>query len=185
MWWLIVIGIVVIAILWTIIIYNKIVKLDILSKNAWSDIDVILKKRHNLIPNLVEAVKGYAAHEKETLERVIKARQMAVNVSSDDIEKRIKAENKLTQSLRSIMAIAESYPELKANQQFAKIMEELKEIESEIEGARRYYNAVVRDYNTKIKVFPNMFIASIIKAKEKPFYEIEMEGYRETPEVKF
>jgi len=174
---------VVILFLIAVSIYNSLVRLRVLVKNAFSDIDVQLKKRHDLIPNLVETVKGYATHERETLENVIKARQMALSASGPD--DKIKAENMLTQALRQLFAVVENYPNLKANENFLMLQRELSTIEEAIQNARRYYNAVVRDYNTRLMVFPSNIVASIFGFKPESFFEVAEEREREVPQVKF
>ena len=162
--------------------YNKLISLKVLVENAWSDVDVHLKRRADLVPNLVEVVKGYASHERQTLEAVIKARN-AVIVATDP-EKRIEAENILTQALRQLFALAEAYPQLRANENFLSLQTQLYNIEEDILKARRYYNAVVRDYNTSLYVFPNVIIAQLLGFKPKPFFEAD-EGDRKAPRVKF
>lgn len=175
--------ILVILIVVFISIYNSLVRLKVLVRNAFADIDVQLKKRHDLIPNLVETVKGYAAHERTTLENVIKARQMAVSASTPD--DKMKSENMLTQALRQLFAVVENYPNLKANENFMALQQELSKIEESIQNARRYYNAVVRDYNTRIMVFPSNIVASMFGFKPESFFEIGEEAEREAPQVKF
>ncbi|MEO0199449.1 MAG: LemA family protein [candidate division WOR-3 bacterium] len=164
-------------------IYNGLVRLRVLVKNAFADIDVQLKKRHDLVPNLVETVKGYAAHERATLENVVKARQMAVSASTPD--DKMKSENMLTQALRQLFAVVENYPNLKANENFLRLQEELSRIEDAIQNARRYYNAVVRDYNTRIMMFPSNIVASMFGFKPEQFFEIGAEEERTAPQVKF
>lgn len=178
-------GIVLLLIFWFIGLYNSMVKLKLGTENAWSDIDVILKKRYNLIPNLVETVKGYAGHEKGTLEAVIKARQQAVNITSDNIQNKIQAENFLSQALKSLFAVTENYPQLKADAHFKELMDQLQALETEIERARRYYNAIVRDFNTKVMVFPNSIVANMGGFQRLPFYEIEDATMRENVKVDF
>ena len=144
--------------LYAISIYNGLTKLKILFENAWSDVDVILKKRHDLIPNIVNTVKGYASHEKETFEKVIQARNQAVNANSK--KEQIDAENAISSFLPSIFALSENYPELKANENFVSLQSTLKDIENELSQSRRYYNAVIRDYNTKRELFPGNIFAN-------------------------
>ena len=182
--WLVIGGVVLLIVGWFVVVYNGLVRLKMTTESSWSDIDVILKKRHNLIPNLVETVKGYAAHEKETLEGVTKARQQAVNISADSMKDKIAAENFLSQALKSLFAVTENYPQLKADAHFQELMQQLQQIETEIERARRYYNAVVRDYNTRILIFPNSIVAGMNGFTRKPFYEVE-EAARENVQVKF
>ncbi len=178
--WLIVLAVVVGVLL--LINYNALVKLRNMAQAAWADIDVQLKRRHDLIPNLVETVKGYAAHERGTLEAVVNARAKAVSAKTP--EERIEGENMLTQALRGLLAVVENYPDLKANQNFLDLQKQLAEIEDAIQNARRYYNAVVRDYNIKIDVFPSNIVASLFGFKKMPYFEIE-EAERQAPQVKF
>ena len=162
--------------------YNKFIKLKNQADESWSGIDVQLKKRYDLIPNLVETVKGYASHEKETLEKVIQARNMAVGAKS--VEEKAKAENFLSSTLKSLFAVSESYPDLKANENFMNLQNTLAEIEDAIQMARRYYNAVVRDYNIACEAFPSVIIANIFHFKKREFFEIE-EAEKENVKVKF
>jgi LemA protein len=168
--------------IWIVSTYNNLVSLSVRVNNAWSDIDVHLKRRADLIPNLVETVKGYASHERNTLEAVIKARSSVI--VAKDLNQRFEAENFLTQALRQLFAVIENYPELKANKNFMALQKELTDIEKEIAKARRYYNAVVRDYNTSIQVFPSVIIANYFGFKPAPFFEVRDED-REVPRVKF
>ena len=178
----IVLGVIVILILAFIAYYNKFIKLKNQVDESWSGIDVQLKRRHDLIPNLVETVKGYAKHEKETLEKVIKARNMAINATS--VEEKAQAENMLTGALKTIFALSENYPDLKANENFMNLQNTLSEIEDNIQNARRYYNAVVRDYNILCESFPSVIIANMFGFKKREFFEIE-EAERENVQVKF
>jgi LemA protein len=168
--------------LWIVSTYNNLVSIRVRVDNAWSDVDVHLKRRADLIPNLVETVKGYASHERNTLEAVIKARSSVI--VAKDLDQRFEAENFLTQALRQLLVVIENYPELKANENFMALQKELTDIEEEIAKARRYYNAVVRDYNTSIQVFPNVIIANYLGFKPAPFFEARDED-REVPRVKF
>jgi len=168
--------------LWIVSTYNNLVSLRVRVNNAWSDVDVHLKRRADLIPNLVETVKGYASHERNTLEAVIKARSSVI--VAKDLDQRFEAENFLTQALRQLLVVVEKYPELKANENFMALQKELTNIEEDIAKARRYYNAVVRDYNTSIQVFPNVIIANYFGFKPAPFFEARDED-REVPKVKF
>ena len=152
-------------------IYNRLVKLKTLVAEAWSGIDVQLKKRYDLIPNLVETVKGYASHEKETFENVTKARSQAQNATS--VEGKQAAENQLNKSLINLFAVAEQYPELKANENFLSLQNELSVVESDIEKSRRYYNGTTRDYNILIDSFPSNIIAGITKFTKAVFFEID------------
>ena len=163
--------------------YNSLVQLKVRSDSAWSDIDVQLKRRHDLIPNLVETVKGYAAHEKGTFENVARYRSAAMAATST--EDRAQAEGALTQALRGLLAVAEAYPQLQASQQFQSLQNSLSEIENALQNARRYYNAVVRDLNTRIQSFPTNIIAGMFNFKERQFFEISEPAERNVPAVKF
>jgi len=164
-------------------IYNSLIKLRNMSEQSWSDIDVQLKRRHDLVPNLVETVKGYAAHEKNTFEKVVQARNTAMQASSPG--DKAQAENILQSTLRSLFALAENYPELKANQNFIELQNELANIEEQIQLSRRYYNAVVRDLNTKIESVPSNVIANMFIFKKKEYFELESAEERRVPEVRF
>ncbi|GAI43595.1 unnamed protein product, partial [marine sediment metagenome] len=152
-------------------------------KEAWADIDVQLKRRYNLIPNLVETVKGYAAHERELFEKVTEARTRAM--SAKTIEEHGKAENMLTGALKTLFAVSENYPELKASTNFLELQRELRDTEDKIQAARRFYNGNVRDLNIKIERFPEKIIASMFSFKQMELFEIEEEAVRSVPEVKF
>ncbi len=162
-----------------IAIYNKLVRLRNTVKSSWSDIDVQCKKRYDLVPNLVETVKGYASHEKTVFERVTQARSMAMQAASP--AEMAKAENILRDTLKSLFAVAEAYPELKANANFTQLQSQLQELENNIEYARRYYNAVVRDYNILIESFPSNLIASQFKFQKEEFFELESPGEERKP----
>jgi LemA protein len=164
-------------------IYNSLVALRQKVKNAWSQIDVQLKRRYDLIPNLVETVKGYAKHERETLERVIQARNAAV--SAQGVEQQAKAENVLTGALRQLFALSESYPDLKANQNFLKLQEELATTENRISFARQHYNDSTAVYNTRVQSFPANMLAGMFGFVTEPFFEIEDAAQREAPQVQF
>ena len=164
-------------------IYNGLVRLRQQVKNAWSQIDVQLKRRHDLIPNLVETVKGYAAHEKSTLEEVIKARSQAV--SATGIPERIQAEQQLTGALGRLMLLVEQYPDLKANQNFLALQEELTSTENKVGFARQFYNDSVMNYNTRIQTVPANIIAGMFGFKEEEFFEVEEPEEREAPKVQF
>lgn len=166
-----------------VVMYNGLVKLRILCENAWADIDVQLKRRYDLIPNLIETVKGYAAHEKDTLEAVIDARNRAMSATGR--EARAEAENMLTGALKSLFALSEAYPQLRAVESFTQLQSTLTEIEGAIQSSRRYYNAVVRDYNTKLQVFPSNLIANAFRFQPEEFFEIEDDEQREAPKVSF
>lgn len=180
---LIVIALVVIFLLYGVSIYNRLVKLRNLVQEAWSSIDVMLKKRHDLIPNLVETVKGYATHERETLENVTKARNLALGANS--VEAKEAAEKNLNQAMMNLFAVAEQYPDLKANTNFQQLQSELTSIENDIEKSRRYYNGTVRENNTLVESFPSNIIANRYKFEKSPFFELENIVEREVPSVKF
>jgi len=179
----VVLALVVIAGLWLVMIYNGLITLKNRVDEAWSDIDVQLKRRYDLIPNLVETVKGYATHEQGTLEKVIEARNSAMAQSGHDASK-AQAENELSATLKSIFALSESYPDLKANQNFMKLQDELSDTENKIQAARRFYNGNVRDFNTKIEVFPNNAINNLLKFKKYDFFEASA-NEKENIQVKF
>ncbi len=177
---LVIIGVVAV---WLVIIYNRLVKLRNLCMEGWSGIDVQLKRRANLIPNLLETVKGYMSHEKDVFREVTEARAKALSAGS--VAERGQGESMLTASLRSLFAIAENYPELKANENFQDLQRQLSEIEDQIQKARRYYNATVRDFNTATEVFPNLIVASLFQFKKKDFFELTDPREREVPKVDF
>lgn len=179
----ILIAIVVVVIFWAIFAYNYFVRLVNRTNEAWSDIDVQLKRRYDLIPNLVNTVKGYAAHEKEAFENVTKARSMAMGAQS--VDDHSKAENMLTGALKSIFAIAEAYPDLKANQNFLSLQQELSDTENKIQAARRFYNGNVRDLNTGVESFPGNIIAGIFSFAKRTFFELDNEAAKQPVEVKF
>lgn len=162
--------------------YNSLVRLREMVDASWSDIDVQLKQRHDLVPNLVETVKGYATHEKSTLEQVIRARSAAM--SSTTPHDRAEAEGALTRSLGSLFALSESYPDLKANQNFLQLQGTLGNLETKIEQARRHYNTMVRDFNTRVGEIPMNIIASLFGFPPREFFEID-EGERVVPKVSF
>ena len=178
-----ILGALVVAVLWVIGIYNGLVRLNNRTKEAWSDIDVQLKRRHDLIPNLVATVKGYATHERELFEKVTQARAAAVNAGS--LPEKAQAENALTGALKTVFAVAENYPELKASENFAKLQDELSDTENKIQAARRFYNSNARDFNIKIQTFPNNIIAGYLKFKEYDFFEVMDKKERENVAVKF
>ncbi len=165
-------------------LYNKLIEMRNRAENGWADIDVQLKRRYDLIPNLVETVKSYAGHERETLENVTKARQQAIDVRGD-VAQQAQAENMITGALRQLFALSESYPNLKANENFMHLQAELANIEEVLSQARRYYNAVVRDLNTMIDRVPTNFIAMIFGFKKREYFEIDDESIREAPKVDF
>ena len=172
------------VVFYVVSLYNQLVKLRNGAESAWSDIDVQLKRRYELIPNLVETVKGYAGHERETLEAVVKARQQAINVS-DSIVDQAKAENMLSQTLRSLFAVAEAYPDLKANQNFLALQEELASTENKIAFSRQHYNDSVMGYNNKTEMFPSNVVAGMFKFEAAEFFEVEEAEAREAPKVSF
>jgi LemA protein len=163
--------------------YNRLVRLRQQVRSAWADIDVQLKRRHDLVPNLVETVKGYASHERGTLEAVIAARNRAMTASGP--AERGQAENVLTGALRQLFALAESYPQLRAVEGFNRLQGSLEEIESSLQNARRYYNAVVRDMNTSVEQFPSNLVATAFRFGHEEFFELEDEAEREAPRVSF
>ncbi len=180
---MIVLVILVLLIIWLVGSYNGFVTLRNRTEEAFSAMDVSLKKRYDLVPNIVETVKGYAAHEKDTLQKVIEARNMAMTATTP--EDKIAGENILTGSLRSLFAISENYPELKANQNFLELQNQLSRIEEEIAGSRRYYNGVVNKFNTKIELFPGNILAGLFGFRRKPMYEVNNEQERENIKVSF
>lgn len=180
---LILLGLVVVAVLWVIGAYNGLIRLRNQLENAWAQIDVQLKRRHDLIPNLVETVKGYAKHESSTFEKVIQARNMAVNAKT--VADRAEAENVLTGALKSLFAVAEAYPELKANQNFLALQEELTSTENKIAFSRQFYNDSVMTYNTHIEVFPTNFIATMFNFGRRDFFEAKEPAERDAPKVSF
>ena len=185
--WIILIVVVVVA-LWLVMAYNGLVSRRNQVKEAWSDIDVQLKRRYDLIPNLIETVKGYAAHEKETLDNVIKARNSAMQVhdkSGATPEEMAASESALAGALKSVFALSEAYPDLKANTNFLKLQDELSDTENKIQAARRFYNGNVRDYNTAIQQFPTNMIANTFGFGVEKFFEIENAGERENVKVQF
>jgi LemA protein len=164
-------------------LYNRLVRLRNRVRASWSDIDVMLRKRHDLIPNLVEAVKGYAGHEKRTLIGVTEARAEAMR--AEGLTERAKAENAFTDSLKSLFALAEGYPDLKADTSFLELQRQLVEIENGIEYARRYYNAVVRDYNNLTEVFPSNLVATSFRFERGTFFELSAPEERDRVDVSF
>jgi len=180
---LIILGILVVVIVWVIGAYNHFVRFVNRAKEAWSDIDVQLKRRYDLIPNLVNTVKGYATHESATFENVTKARTAAMGASTP--EDKGKAENMLTGALKSVFALAEAYPDLKANTNFLELQRELSDTENKIQAARRFYNGNVRDLNISIESFPNNIIASMFKFAKMELFELENEVAKQPVEVKF
>src|SRR3954462_4151687 len=180
---LVVAGVVVVLVIWAISGYNGMVSLREQVRSAWAQIDVVLKRRYDLIPNLVETVKGYAAHEKGTLEAVIAARNGAVAAS--DPAARSQAEGQLSGALRQLFAVAEAYPDLKANQNFMQLQSELAATENQISSFRQNYNGLVQQYNTSMLSFPTNLIASPFGFAPQPFFEIQDAAQREAPAVRF
>lgn len=169
MW--IIIGLVAVVILAIIVMYNSLIRLRNRTDEAWSDIDVQLKRRYDLIPNLIDTVKGYAKHERELFEKVTKARTQAINAGG--VKEQAQAENMLTDALKSVFAVAENYPDLKASQNFQQLQDELTDTENKIMAARRFYNANVRDFNTKQEVFPTNVIAGTLGFTKREFFELD------------
>jgi LemA protein len=181
----IILGIIVLLILWLIGMYNGFVRARVKIDNSWSDINVFLKKRFDLIPNLVNTVKGYAAHESQTLEKVTEARNVAASVSPGDVQATAQANQNLTRALGGLFAVAENYPQLKANENFLELQHALQSIETDLGNARRYYNATVRDYNTSIQQFPGVILAKNTGFQPGQFFELEDQSEAKNVEVKF
>ncbi len=179
----IVVAVVAVIVFWLIAIYNGLIKLKNRTNEAWSDIDVQLKRRYNLIPNLVETVKGYAQHERELFEKVTQARTAAMG--AQNTEEKVQTENMLTGALKSLFAVAENYPDLKANQNFLELQKELSDTENKIQASRRFYNGNVRDFNIKIEKFPENLVANMLGFKKKDFFETEEQAEREPVKVSF
>jgi len=180
--WIALIIVVVLLIVWIIGVYNNLVSLKMRVKNAWAQIDTQLKRRFDLIPNLVETVKGYAAHEQGTLEKVIAARNTYASATS--VEDKAKANNELTSTLKSIFALGEAYPELKANENFLALQTELAGTEDKVAYSRQFYNDTVQMYNTAIMKFPNNILAGMFGYKEEPFFTID-DAEKEPVKVQF
>jgi LemA protein len=174
--------VVVLLALWLVFVFNRLITLRNRTEEAFSDIDVQLKRRHDLIPNLIETVKGYAKHEQGLFERVTQARTSAINAHG--VAEKGKAENMLSETLKSIFAVAENYPDLKASQNFLQLQDELSDTENKIQAARRFYNGNVRDFNIQIEVFPNNVIVGMLGFKKFEFFQAEA-GERENVSVKF
>ena len=183
---IIVLAVVVLLLLWGVTVYNRLVGLRNRAANAWSDIDVQLKRRHDLVGNLVETVKGYMQHERSTLEEIVRARSQAQMArGSGSIQESAAAESLLGQQLRTIFALAEAYPDLKASTNFRDLQGSLESLETEIQNARRYYNAVVRDFNTRIQSVPDTFVARSFGFRERDFFELEDPSEAAVPKVDF
>ncbi|MCO5731104.1 LemA family protein [Rhizobium sp. SSA_523] len=172
-------------ILYVVFIYNGLVKSRQMAEEAWSGIDVQLKRRADLIPNLIETVKGYATHEKSTLEEVVALRNKAQAVPTGDVAGRAVAEGLLGQALGRVIALAEAYPDLKANENFLELQRSLETVEGEIQMSRRYYNGAARDLNVKVESFPSNLVAGQFGFAKKPYFEIANEADRAVPTVKF
>lgn len=179
---IVILVIAVVMVLWAIAIYNGLIRLKNRVDEAWSDIDVQLKRRYDLIPNLVNTVKGYATHEKEVFQKVTEARSRAM--SAGNAADKAEAENMLSGTLKSLFALSENYPDLKANQNFLELQRELADTEDKIQASRRFYNGNVRDFNTKIEVFPNNIFAKMLNFVKREFFEAEA-GEKEAVKVEF
>lgn len=181
---LILLVVIALAVVWVIGMYNGLVRARNEVGNAWSQIDVQLNRRHDLIPNLVETVKGYMTHERETLEAVVKARQQAVQVTGN-LEDKARVENALSQTLRTLFAVSENYPQLKANENFLALQEELASTENKIAFSRQYYNDSVLNLNNKIQMFPTNIFANMFNFKQAQFFAVETPEARKPVAVKF
>ena len=179
------IGILLAIAAYAVVIYNGLVKARQMVREAWSGIDVQLKRRADLIPNLLETVKGYASHEKDTLAEVTEMRTRAQGVPAGDVAGRAVAEGMLTQALGKLFAVAEAYPDLKANENFRDLQQSLDKMETEIQMARRYYNGAARDLNVKVESFPSNLVANTFKFEQADYFEIENDADRAVPEVDF
>ena len=182
----VILGVIAALVLWLIVIYNRLVTMMQRVNQSFADIDVQLKQRHDLIPNLVETVKGYAGHERGTLEAVIKARNTAM--AAPGIEQKVAAENMLSGALRQLFALSEAYPDLKANQNFQQLQTDLSDIENKLAAARRFFNNAVQEYNAGIQQFPAVLIAGSLGFTERTFFELddgERAAVNTTPQVKF
>jgi len=176
-------GILLVIVLWLIFLFNSLIKSRNQVQEAYSDIDVQLKRRYNLIPNLVETVKGYMTHEAKTLQAVTEARNIAMK--AEEAPTRAMAENMLSSTLKSLFAVAENYPDLKASANFSKLQDELSDTENKIQASRRFYNGQVRDFNTKIQTFPNNLVASSLNFKKYAFFETSSDQEKENVKVDF
>lgn len=181
----IVAAVVLIILIWYIATRNKLVAADTTVEEAFSGMDIFMKKRYDLIPNIVAAVKGYAAHESETLEKVIAARNMAYNANRDDKESVAKAESELSSAISRLLVVAEQYPNLKADSQFLDLQAQLKSIEGEIAQSRKYYSGAVKQFNRLVRMFPSSIVASMAKFGVKPYFEISSDAERTAPTVDF
>jgi LemA protein len=183
--WVVLLAIVVIVVLFLVLTYNRLVQLRQRVKEAFSDIDVQLKRRHDLIPNLVETVKGYAAHERGVFDEVTQARAGAIAAGAQGPQQRAAAEDMLTGALRSLFAVAEAYPQLQAVQEFKDLSENLRDTEDKIQYSRRFYNGQVRDYNTALQTFPTVLLAGAMGFTASQYFEVESASDREVPKVSF
>lgn len=181
----VILGVVVVLVLWTISVYNSLVAMRQRANQAFADVDVQLKQRHDLIPNLVETVKGYAAHERGTLEAVVQARNAAI--AAPGVDQKVAAENMLSGALRQLFALAESYPDLKANQNFQQLQTELADIENKLAAARRFFNNAVQEYNTGIEQFPAALFAGMFGFHSRTFFDLgeARPQLEQAPSVKF
>lgn len=179
----IILAVLVLIVLWVIFIFNRLVAMVNRTKEAWSDIEVQLKRRYDLIPNLVETVKGYAAHEKEVFDRVTTARAQALGART--VEEKAKAENALSSTLKSLFAVSENYPQLQAAQNFLELQRELRDTEDKIQSARRFYNGNVRDLNIQIESFPSNIVAGMFGYKKMQLFELEEAAAKEPVKVQF
>ncbi len=181
----VIIGVIVVFVLWIIMIYNRLVTMRQRVNQSFADVDVQLKQRHDLIPNLVETVKGYAGHERGTLEAVVKARNAAI--AAPGMEQKVAAENMLTGALRQLFALSEAYPDLKANQNFQQLQSELSDIENKLAAARRFFNNSVSEYNAGIQQFPAALFAGMLGFRERQFFDLgeERQALEKPPQVKF
>lgn len=180
---IVVLAVIIILVVWLISAYNSFIRLRNKTEEAFSAMDVSLKKRYDLIPNYIETVKGYAKHEQDTLQAVIAARNQAINSKSPN--EAIKNDNALSGTLKSLFALTEAYPDLKADTSFVKLQEQLARVEEEIAGSRRYYNGVVNKYNTKTEMFPGSVLAGMFGFERKPLYEVQEVGERDNVKVNF
>lgn len=178
-----IIGVALVVVVYVLFVYNSLVTQRNRAAEAWSDIDVQLKRRHSLIPNLIETVKGYATHERETLDSVVAARTQAISAHSP--EEQAKAESALSSTLKTLFAVSEQYPDLKANANFLELQRELSDTENKILSSRRFYNGVVRDYNTALETVPSNIVASTFGFTKKDFFQLDNESEREVPKVSF
>jgi LemA protein len=181
----VILGVIVVLVLWIIMVYNQLVAMRQRVSQSFADVDVQLRQRHDLIPNLVETVKGYAAHERGTLEAVIKARQTAM--AAPGLEQKLAAENMLSGALRQLFALSESYPQLKANQNFQQLQTDLSDIENKLAAARRFFNSAVQEYNSGIQQFPAVLFAGMLGFQSQTFFDVgdERPQLEQAPQVKF